>query len=240
MKTIELTPSQRAIQLARDIHSGVMGQSQTAKKLGINRTYLSFASTVLKSGNVDLIKEVEDGLKSLRDAVKEAQGKPPVIHAAPVVDPSLPEDEKMRLYQARHREKHHDSIRENWNGWYQENKNQVNNQRRENYDVQKEAIRYQLKGKANYFLRKYGISLDTLIDHIGKQGGRCKVCRRQFAEKRKPHVDHDHGPAGHVRGILCGQCNQAEGLLGSIQTARAMVSYMEANSLFYETSSNYQ
>jgi Recombination endonuclease VII len=42
------------------------------------------------------------------------------------------------------------------------------------------------------------------------QGGVCFICRRAILPPRKPHTDHDHN-TGHVRGILCSQCNRGLG-----------------------------
>jgi len=38
----------------------------------------------------------------------------------------------------------------------------------------------------------------------------CAICRRPILLPRKPHTDHSH-KTGHVRGILCSQCNRALG-----------------------------
>lgn len=56
--------------------------------------------------------------------------------------------------------------------------------------------------------RKYGISEEQFEEMLRRQGGRCAVCDRG----EKLHVDHDH-ITGRVRGLLCGKCNRALGLL---------------------------
>jgi hypothetical protein len=45
---------------------------------------------------------------------------------------------------------------------------------------------------------------------LAHQGGVCYICERPFTPPRKAHTDHDHR-TGHVRGILCSQCNRALG-----------------------------
>jgi hypothetical protein len=45
---------------------------------------------------------------------------------------------------------------------------------------------------------------------VAVQGGVCAICGQ--AEKRGLHIDHDHS-SGLVRGLLCGRCNKAIGLL---------------------------
>lgn len=56
---------------------------------------------------------------------------------------------------------------------------------------------------------------DKILLH---QEGACYICERPInppgkprrAEHVNPHTDHDH-KTGHVRGILCSQCNRALG-----------------------------
>jgi hypothetical protein len=48
---------------------------------------------------------------------------------------------------------------------------------------------------------------------LEKQGGVCAICRRPPAQDRLLCIDHNH-QTGQVRGLLCGSCNRAIGLLG--------------------------
>ena len=52
----------------------------------------------------------------------------------------------------------------------------------------------------------YGILPDEYQDLKALQGGRCGICKQPFASSRDEHLDHDHA-TGHIRGILCGNCN---------------------------------
>ena len=58
----------------------------------------------------------------------------------------------------------------------------------------------------------YGVDKRRLM---ADQNGRCANdgCRRLLKDDHKPSVDHCHA-SGAVRGVLCGNCNTALGLLG--------------------------
>jgi Recombination endonuclease VII len=63
-------------------------------------------------------------------------------------------------------------------------------------------------------LKKYGVTRAQYDAMLDAQGSGCAVCRapRPGGGKEHFHVDHDHG-TGVVRGLLCGACNTAIGLL---------------------------
>jgi hypothetical protein len=90
-----------------------------------------------------------------------------------------------------------------------------------------------LKRKARIYLvkKQYGLSESQFNLLIDKQKNRCLICLKSFDEV-KICVDHCHN-VGHVRGILCGDCNLAEGLIRSPENARRLASYMESNEIFY-------
>lgn len=79
---------------------------------------------------------------------------------------------------------------------------------------------------------KYGISPEDYSRMFADQNGKCAVCGVEGSDKpgdkKKPRlaIDHCH-TTGKVRGLLCGPCNRAEGLLKSIATAKSLVAYME-------------
>lgn len=71
--------------------------------------------------------------------------------------------------------------------------------------------------------RKFGITLEDVRRMERTQRFRCAICRK----KEKLHVDHCHR-TGMVRGLLCGNCNRAIGLLkDSPKNLRAAISYLE-------------
>jgi len=65
-------------------------------------------------------------------------------------------------------------------------------------------------------LKRYGLSSSDYELMLKKQKNKCCVCKTTFDEKgaknQGPHVDHCH-KTDKVRGILCGSCNTALGLL---------------------------
>jgi len=66
-------------------------------------------------------------------------------------------------------------------------------------------------------IRLYGITHDDYNALLKKQGGVCAICGNQetIAHNGKIvalSIDHDH-PTNKVRGLLCGSCNRAIGLM---------------------------
>jgi uncharacterized CHY-type Zn-finger protein len=63
---------------------------------------------------------------------------------------------------------------------------------------------------------------------LSTQEGKCAICHREFT--RQPHVDHDHRN-DRIRGLLCGSCNRAIGLLGDdADRVQSAANYLEAHS----------
>lgn len=59
----------------------------------------------------------------------------------------------------------------------------------------------------------YGITLEDYNEMFEEQNGCCKICNKHQTEfKISLHVDHSH-ETGIIRGLLCGPCNQALGML---------------------------
>jgi len=99
--------------------------------------------------------------------------------------------------------------------------------------LKKRNERYRIKYKehyANYYctnkvktmekerFRKYKISTSIFHSMLEYQDGRCAICGFDFSltESAKkcdrPHIDHNH-KTGNIRGLLCGKCNLALGLM---------------------------
>ena len=92
----------------------------------------------------------------------------------------------------------------------------------------KNPERHQKSEKNAYLARNYGITLEDYEQMIVEQDSKCKICDKVFSET--PNVDHDHS-TGEVRGLLCGDCNRAIGLLrdcpDSMQRAASYVTPIE-------------
>lgn len=71
------------------------------------------------------------------------------------------------------------------------------------------------------------------------QDGRCAICVRTIEETQRGqfYVDHDH-ETGFVRGLLCGGCNSAIGLMQeSIETFERAIQYLKTRRNRDQTSS---
>jgi hypothetical protein len=74
--------------------------------------------------------------------------------------------------------------------------------------------------------KKYGVTKEQYFEMLAAQNGGCAVCGHN-GSKYKLCVDHCHD-TGEVRGILCDQCNKAEGLLdGDTGRIRNLLKYLE-------------
>lgn len=71
------------------------------------------------------------------------------------------------------------------------------------------------QGKRNAWFRhvkyKYGLEKDAYLQLLAVHPV-CEICSKRFGAGRSPHIDHDH-KSGRVRGILCGSCNRAIGMI---------------------------
>lgn len=65
--------------------------------------------------------------------------------------------------------------------------------------------------RRNSLKYKYGMTVEQYVELLEKQGGGCALCGSKTAGSGQwadghLHIDHDHTD-GHVRGLLCQQCN---------------------------------
>lgn len=93
------------------------------------------------------------------------------------------------------------------------------------------------RGRNKKLQKKYGITLKQYQEMLAKQGGACAICGStttfsrgyRTVEKGKSNfmVDHCH-TTGKVRGLLCGKCNTALGLLrDNPDNCRRAAEYLE-------------
>jgi hypothetical protein len=61
-------------------------------------------------------------------------------------------------------------------------------------------------------LKKAGMTRQMYESVLHHQQNRCPICRREFCDSLRAHADHCH-ESGKPRGILCEQCNRAEGMI---------------------------
>lgn len=95
------------------------------------------------------------------------------------------------------------------------------------------------KNRKNDLKRTYNINPEQWNDLLAKQNNRCAICNKTEENVRRFHVDHDHAccPGNTscgkcVRALLCAKCNVALGMVNdNSETLRAMISYLERNSL---------
>lgn len=78
--------------------------------------------------------------------------------------------------------------------------------------------------------RKYGMTVAAFESMLAGQGFACAACGTSNWGPHGPVVDHDHGPSGKVRGILCAGCNLAIGhLRDNPAVAMGVARYLESN-----------
>lgn len=75
-------------------------------------------------------------------------------------------------------------------------------------------------------VRNYGLMPGDYMRMYNEQGGLCAICGNPPGAKGLS-VDHCHKPGGQVRGLLCGNCNTAIGLMyESIDTLTSAIKYL--------------
>lgn len=97
---------------------------------------------------------------------------------------------------------------------------------RKAHGIKKPTRPHDPEKKRRATLRVYGLTTEAFDALARVQGGVCAVCRRPPGAQRL-HVDHDHA-TGEVRGLLCGPCNRAIGLVDDDPTRlRGLADYLE-------------
>jgi recombination endonuclease VII len=94
--------------------------------------------------------------------------------------------------------------------WRNKNRKRLNKQNREWRRNNPE--KYAASRRRTQLKIRYGMTEQDYARLLEQQDYRCPICLRAFDPNGiRPPVDHDHGPSGKVRGILCSACNRALG-----------------------------
>jgi hypothetical protein len=77
--------------------------------------------------------------------------------------------------------------------------------------------------------KEYGITPKSLDNLVKQQNNKCVICKTDFIAEF--HIDHSH-VTQYVRGLLCGKCNLAIGLMkDSPAILRSAALYLEQSVL---------
>jgi hypothetical protein len=121
------------------------------------------------------------------------------------------------------------------NAYREQNRDAINAQKKVHYALNKDRIRaeqapyWQSTARAVYLEKTYGLKPGEFEQMLAAQDGRCAGC-----SSRDPgdsvgsffHVDHDP-ETGEVRGLLCGKCNRALGMVhDSPDVLMALAAYL--------------
>jgi hypothetical protein len=145
-----------------------------------------------------------------REKARKWRAMHPEEHRRSVIDWQKKNPDKKRDSQRRVRAKNIEKYREYNARWHRENR--ANNP---------------MRVRAMHLKSLYGITLEQYDEMLAKQEGHCAACP-QTPEKEHHkvlHVDHNH-VTGAVRGLLCGRCNTALGLMRENPTG--LTSYLQA------------
>ena len=81
-----------------------------------------------------------------------------------------------------------------------------------------------------YDMKRYGLTMEGFEAMYVHQAGLCAICGRPPIIGQSLQIDHNHA-TGKIRGLLCGSCNRAIGLLqDDALVARAAFKYLEERS----------
>ena len=83
----------------------------------------------------------------------------------------------------------------------------------------------------NRVKRLYGVDEKFYVELSTKQNFLCAICSLPAVDKKTGQpkrlcIDHNHN-TGKIRGLLCGPCNMALGLLANKQNVLSAIRYLE-------------
>lgn len=94
---------------------------------------------------------------------------------------------------------------------------------------------YRSRHRQHVLKYRYGLTPEQYAELLEASKGRCAICHKPF--KGEPVIDHCH-ETGMTRGLLCNNCNAAEGFIGTPENALRLYHYMLKNELFYKEERN--
>ncbi len=125
--------------------------------------------------------------------------------------------------------------------WNAKNKERINRERRERRKndpeyaakiKERDKLRYWKSPEKHRSVRltsEYGITFDDYKRLYIEQNGKCAICGQEKPDNGKEGlaVDHCHNE-GHVRGLLCANCNRGLGLFkDNVDILSAAITYLQ-------------
>lgn len=122
---------------------------------------------------------------------------------------------KQKQYWKDYAKRNQEKIKSYKRGWYEANREKHAEYMRRRRA--KNPERYREYFAAVHRRKAYGLSDERFSELVAQQNGGCAICGHVPTGRgrwdRRLNVDHCHNGEG-VRGLLCGPCNRAIGLLG--------------------------
>lgn len=88
--------------------------------------------------------------------------------------------------------------------WYQDNRERVKAENKNHYHFFREEVKF------SRIFYKFGMTKEVYLKLLEEQNHLCAICQKSSNDTLA--VDHNH-ITGQYRGLLCGKCNMALGLL---------------------------
>jgi len=117
-------------------------------------------------------------------------------------------------YLASYRDANREKLREKYQKWYRDNPERAREYRKRYHQkrLQEDLAGVRAEQRRAWLAHRYGMTEEGYSQIWDEQQGCCAICSVPAAKGEPLHVDHDH-ETGAVRGLLCGHCNRAIGLV---------------------------
>ena len=117
---------------------------------------------------------------------------------------------KQNAKSKKYRERHREAFNAYHRAWQTANAERLSARKRERRAADPDKAKHVYR--RDNLRRKFGITPHEYELLLNAQGGVCAICKRPSPNGRRLAVDHNHN-TGANRGLLCGACNMAIGLL---------------------------